>query len=72
MPGRFNLETTTLAQLLDDPEARAVLDELAPQVAKHPMIAFVKAMPAAQLLAMAGDQIPADLRDQVKARIEAL
>ena len=30
MAGRFDLETTTLGELLDDPEARTIIDDLVP------------------------------------------
>lgn len=72
MAGRFDLDTTTLAQLLDDPEARAVIDEVAPELPAHPMIGFVKNMPVNQLLAMAGAQVPADTVALLRERIAAL
>jgi beta-glucosidase len=72
MAGRFDLDTTTLATLLDDPEARAVLDEVVPELAAHPMLPFVKGMPVSQLLQLAGAQIPADTVETLKARIGAL
>ncbi|HET8928585.1 MAG TPA: hypothetical protein VFN24_12270 [Microbacterium sp.] len=72
MPGRFDLETTTLQQLLDDPEARAVLDEVVPELPEHPMLAMVKGMPVNQLLQLADAQIPADTVATLRERIEAL
>lgn len=72
MAGRFDLETTTLADLLDDPQAKSVLDEVVPELATHPMLGFVKGMPLPQLLAMAGGQIPADTVETLKTRIGAL
>lgn len=42
MAGRFDLETTTLAQLLADPEAKAVIDDVVPELPNHPMIGFVR------------------------------
>jgi hypothetical protein len=72
MAGRFDLDTTTLGQLLDDPEARAVIDEVAPELPGNPMIAMVKGMPVNTLLAMAAGQIPADVVEQLKTRISAL
>jgi beta-glucosidase len=72
MAGRFDLETTTLATLLDDPEARALLDEVVPEIATHPMLGFVKGMPVSQLLQLAGAQVPADTLEALKARIGAL
>lgn len=72
MAGRFDPATTTLAQLLADPEARAVIDELVPELPNHPMIGFVQNLPVAQLLKMAGGQIPAETAEQLTARISAL
>jgi hypothetical protein len=72
MPGRFDFDTTTLQQLLDDPEARAILDEVVPELAGHPMLGFVAGMPVSQLLHLAGAQLPADTVAVLRARISAL
>ncbi|WP_396657009.1 hypothetical protein [Microbacterium sp.] len=72
MAGRFDLETTTLQDLLDDPESRAILDEVVPELPEHPMLEFVKGMPVNQLLQLAGAQIPADKVATLRERIEAL
>lgn len=72
MPGKYDLETTTLGQLLDDPEARGIIVELVPELPDHPMIGFAKNMPAAAVLQMAGNQLPADTLEQLKTRISAL
>lgn len=72
MPGRFDFDTTTLQQLLDDPEARAILDEVVPQLAGHPMLGFVAGMPVDQLLQLAGAQVPADTVEVLRYRIDAL
>ncbi len=72
MAGRFDLETTTLGELLDDPEARTIIDDLVPELPDHPMIGFAKGMPAGAVLKMAGGQVPADLLEQLETRIAAL
>ena len=72
MPGRYDLETTTLGQLLDDPEARAIIVELVPELPAHPMLGFAKGMPAKAVLAMAGNQLPADTLEKLTTRIAAL
>jgi hypothetical protein len=72
MPGKYDLESTTLGQLLDDPEARAIIVELVPELPDHPMIGFAKGMPAAAVLKMAGGQLPADTLETLKTRIAAL
>jgi hypothetical protein len=72
MAGKYDLETTTLGELLDDPEARGIIVELVPELPDHPMIGFAKGMPAAAVLKMAGGQLPADTLDQLTTRIAAL
>jgi hypothetical protein len=47
----FTLDTT-LGALLDNPQAKAVLDQYAPGVSDHPMIAMVKGMSLNMLVAM--------------------
>jgi len=72
MAGKYDLETTTVGQLLDDPEARAIIVELVPELPDHPMIGFAKGMPAAAVLKMAAGQLPPETLDQLTARIAAL
>jgi hypothetical protein len=72
MAGKYDLETTTLGTLLDDPDARAIIVDLVPELPDHPMIGFAKGMPAAAVLKMAGGQIPADTVEQLQTRIAAL
>ena len=66
MTDRFDLETTTLGELLDDPDARAIIVELVPELPDHPMIGFAKGMPAAAVLKMAGGQVPPAVLDQLR------
>ncbi len=42
----------TLGTLLDDPKAKAVLDQYVPGISGNPMIAMVKGMSLSMLLAM--------------------
>ncbi|HWM17384.1 MAG TPA: hypothetical protein VNP97_12440 [Microbacterium sp.] len=72
MAGKYDLDVTTLGELLDDPEARAIIVEYAPELPEHPMISMAKGLPANTLLAMAGGQLPADKITQLKTRIQAL
>ena len=60
---KYDLETTTLGTLLDDPEARAIIVELVPDLPEHPMIGFAK---------MAGGQLPEDTLNELTTRIGAL
>ena len=43
---------TTLGQILDDPQAKAVLDQQLPGVSTHPMIAMARGMSLNMVLAM--------------------
>jgi len=43
---------TTLGTLLDDPKAKAVLDQYVPGISSNPMVAMVKGMSLTKLLAM--------------------
>jgi hypothetical protein len=43
---------TTLGTLLDDPKARAVLDQYLPGISSNPMVGMVKGMPLNTLLSM--------------------
>ncbi|MEJ5310413.1 MAG: hypothetical protein WHX52_11620 [Anaerolineae bacterium] len=43
---------TTLGTLLDDPQAKAVLDQYLPGVSSNPMIAMLKGMTLNKLLAV--------------------
>ena len=47
----FTLDTT-LGSLLDDPKAKAVLDQYVPGISSNPMVAMVKGMSITKLLAM--------------------
>ncbi|MET0297499.1 MAG: hypothetical protein ABW024_08860 [Microbacterium sp.] len=69
---KYDLETTTVGELLDDPQAVAIVDELAPGVTSHPMIGFAKGMPLAAVLKLAGGQIDPAALEQLKSRIAAL
>jgi len=43
---------TTLGTLLDDPKAKAVLDQYVPGISSNPMLAMVKGISLTKLLAM--------------------
>lgn len=72
MAGRFDLDTTTLGQLLDDPDARAIIDELVPELPDHPMVGMAKGMPVNTVLAFAGGQVDPAVVAELKERITAL
>ncbi len=72
MAGKYDLDVTTLGELLDDPQARAIIVDVVPELPGHPMIGMVKGMPANTVLAMAAGQLPAETAADLKARITAL
>ena len=72
MAGKFDLNMTTLGQLLDDPEARAIIDELVPELPTHPMVGMAKGMPVNTVLTFAGGQVDPEIVAQLKARISVL
>jgi len=43
---------TTLGTLLDDPQAKAVLDQYVPGISSNPMVAMLKGMTLKKLLAL--------------------
>ena len=60
MAGKYDLDVTTLGELLDDPQARAIIVDVVPELPDHPMIGMVKGMPANTVLAMAGAPVRAE------------
>ena len=72
MAGKYDLDVTTLGELLDDPQARAIIVDVVPELPGHPMIGMVQGMPANTVLAMAAGQLPAEKAADLKARITAL
>ena len=48
---KYTLETT-LAQLMDDPQAKAVLDSYVPGLSGNPMVAMIRPMSLNSVLAM--------------------
>lgn len=69
---RFDANTATLGQLLEDPEVVAIIEEHAPGLTSNPMIGMAKSMPANQVLGMAGSMIGQDKADAIKTAIESL
>ena len=72
MPGRYDLGVATIGQLLDDPEARAIIDEELPGAADNPMVAMVRGMPAETVLAMAGAQVDTAAIEKVRRRLQSM
>ncbi|MCA0435106.1 MAG: hypothetical protein M9891_15790 [Austwickia sp.] len=69
---KYDVNTTTLGDLLDDPEVVGIFDKYAPGLTSNPMIGMAKGMTAAQAMGMAGPMIGQDKLDAIKAEVEAL
>lgn len=72
MPGRYDLDVATIGQLLDDPQAKAIIDETIPGATDNPMVSMVRGMPAASVLQMAGGRVDPSVLTQLRERLEAL
>jgi len=72
MPGRFDLDVATIGQILDDPQAKAIVDDVVPGMADNPMVSMVRGMTATSVLAMAGSQVNAAKVAQLRERLTAL
>ena len=64
----YDLATTPLRVLLDAPDARAVIEELLPELPAHPMIQMAQNMATDSVLAFAAGTDP----ERVAALREAL
>jgi hypothetical protein len=69
---KYDLSTTTLGSLLDDPDVVAIMEKHAPGITSNPMLGMAKGMPAAQAVGMAGGMIGQDAVAAITADIEAL
>jgi xylan 1,4-beta-xylosidase len=68
---RYDLAATTLETLLEDPESRAVFDELMPQLPHHPFIGVMRTLPLDALFQNAST-VPDEVVADVRARLGAL
>jgi para-nitrobenzyl esterase len=65
----FSATRTPLGTLLKDPASRAVIDELVPDLPKHPMINLAKAMPLDKVLELSADAVTPETAAELRARI---
>lgn len=70
--GKYDINSTKLGELLDDPQVVAIFDKHAPGLTSNPMIGMAKGMSAAQAMGMAGSMIGQDKLDAIKTEVEAL
>ncbi|MCU0283359.1 MAG: hypothetical protein MUD13_05580 [Candidatus Nanopelagicales bacterium] len=69
---KYDLSTTTLGALLEDPEVVAIMEKHAPGITSNPMLGMAKGMPAAQAVGMAGNIIGSDQAAAIQDEISAL
>ena len=69
---KYDLNATTLGELLEDPDVVAIMEKHAPGITSNPMLGMAKGMPAAQAVSMAGGMIGADAVAGITAEVEAL
>lgn len=69
---KYDLNTTTLGTLLDDPEVVAIMERHSPGLTSNPMIGMGKSMTAAQVMGMAGGIIGADKAQAIQRDVAAL
>ncbi len=70
--GKYDINSTTLGELLEDPEVVAIMEKHAPGITSNPMIGMAKGMVAGQAVKMAGGIIGADAVEAITADVDAL
>ncbi len=69
---RYDITTTTLGTLLEDPDVVAIMEKHAPGITSNPMIGMAAGMPAAQAVAMAGGMIGNDAVSAITDEVTSL
>jgi len=70
--GKYDIGTTTIGDLLKDPQAVEIFDKHAPGLTSHPMIGMAKGMKAEKAMKMASGKIPQSRLDAIVSEISAL
>jgi len=63
---------TTVGEMLDTPEVRAILEELCPQVLEHPLLDVGRTFKFADALPYVEDMIDDATVEEFRKRLEAL
>ncbi|WP_116115824.1 hypothetical protein [Austwickia chelonae] len=69
---KYDINSTKLGELLDDPQVVAIFDKHAPGLTNNPMLGMAKGMTAGQAMSMAGGMVGQDKLAAIKAEVEAL
>ena len=70
--GKYDINSTTLGTLLDDPQVVAIMEKHAPGITSNPMIGMAKGMKAEKAMKMASGKIPQSRLDAIVSEISAL
>lgn len=69
---KYDLDATTLGQLLTDPQVVDIMEKHAPGLTSNPMIGMAAGMPAAQAVSMAGGMIGQDAVVSITEEVSAI
>ncbi|KQZ85267.1 hypothetical protein ASD56_02585 [Microbacterium sp. Root166] len=72
MAGKYDLAKTKLGDILKDPEAEVIFDEVVPDLRKHPMIKMAMGMPVLQIIKLSGGQLSDEQITSLQERLNAL
>lgn len=68
---KYSFETT-VGEMLDTPEVRAILEEVCPQVLEHPLLEVGRTFKFVDALGYIEDMIDDDTVEEFRRRLEAL
>ena len=69
---RYSLEKTTVGELLDTPELRAIVERIAPQILDHPLIEAGRMFRIADALPYMKDMITAEQLEKFRNELESI
>ena len=69
---KYSLEKTTVGELLDTPELRAIVERIAPQILEHPLIEAGRMFKIADALPYMKDMITKEQLDQFRNELEKI
>ncbi|THG32651.1 hypothetical protein E6C70_12990 [Glaciibacter flavus] len=70
--GRYNIATVKVGTLLDDSDAVAILERIAPGVSSNPMISLARGMSLDAALGAAGGRVDDATKQRLRDELSAL
>ncbi len=70
--GRYDFTTTKVGQLLDDPDAVAVIERRYPGLTRQPMVGLMKGMSAQKAFGMAAGYVGDDELAAIRSELEGI